>query len=219
MARKKSVRLPLYILSKLPHGQKYRVGCAWDFFVFVSQCVWFGRGRRNFCVAMETVNPLTRSIAKTGLCSVQRARLENWQDSQSKWTRKCDQPTSATHLRPFPCWRMRHFNVEKGPRPANFGHTPQVEEWGASMWKKVQDQPTSATHLRPFPGWRMRRFNVEKSPSFSQPHSSVFQPISTNQSTVLVDIWSSSACWVAYSIRYGLEEALAITSLPFPKES
>ena len=27
--------------------------------------------------------------------------------------RTCDLPTSTTHLRPVPCWRMRRFNMDK----------------------------------------------------------------------------------------------------------
>ena len=70
-----------------------------------------------------------------------------------------------------------------------FVHWDHVRQW---------DQPTSATHPRPFPCSRKRCFNVEKARSFSRLHSSVFQPISTSQPTVLVDIWSNSVCWVIY---------------------
>ena len=133
---------------------------------------------------------------------------------------KSDQPTSATHPRPFPCWRMRRFNVEKAQgQPTSATHLRPFLCWRMRRFnmEKAQDQPTLATYLRPFLCWRMRRFNVEKAKVSSRFHSSVFQPISTNQSTVLVDIWSNSAGWVSYCTRYGLQEVTDFPSLPSSK--
>ena len=75
-------------------------------------------------------------------------------------------------------------NMTSQLRPGTSGLF-HVEEWGASAWT---------------------------SPSASQPHSSVFQPNSNNQPTVLVSIWSTSACWVSYWIGHELWEAMDFTS-------
>ena len=123
--------------------------------------------------------------------------VEEW--GVSTWKKAQDQPTSATHLRPFPSWRIRRFNVERGPRPANFGHAPQafsmLKNGGVSTWKK---------------------------PKFLLDFIRAVFPTNFNQSTnsALVDVWSNSACWVGYDNRCGLQESdcFHIRTL-FPKES
>ena len=73
------------------------------------------------------------------------------------------------------------------------------------------------SQLRPLTSGLFHVKEWGKNPSASQPHLSVFQPNSTNQSTVLVNIWSNSACWVNYRIGHGQQEVMDFTSLPFSK--
>ena len=87
------------------------------------------------------------------------------------------------------------------PRNPGFLH---VEKGGASTWKKPK-----TSQLRPRTSGF---FHVEKggASTWKKPkfYPSVFQPISTNQPTVLVDIWSNSVCWVSYGTRCGPQEAI-----------
>ena len=91
----------------------------------------------------------------------------------------------------FPLNAIKYANMASQLRSPISGLF-HVEEWGASTWKRL---------------------------SFSQPHVSVFQPISTNQSTVLVNIWSNSACWMSYGIVMDCRKQLISHQNLFPKKN